>query len=1340
MMNKSLSPLPAIAEEMMRSYYGVRNHERLLSCLDQNVVWVGTQGERGLYGRDAMAGHLAAMRHEGGHTLLVSDVDCRVVSEDEHSSAVQCGCRVFAPSQAGGRGALQFWSLVFTLAEDGPKVRLAHISSPEQEKQNGPATEDSERLYRELEEKKRQIALLNNTLNSGVKANWAQEPYELYYISEGLCNLFGYTESEFLSVCNGCMADLVYPPDRQKALDGAANSLSCGDTYSEVYRVQRKDGAIIWVWDSGMRTRDEEGREIINSVIVDVTELQTARETIEQQKNFFQSMYDTIQCGIVRYTLDEDPKVLNANRMAFQLIGYSRDDLLSGGPCRSLFALVHPDDRNMVKDRISTLVKTRQPDTFTYRIFKKSGEVRWFNCNINVTENMDGTPVLQSVFSDATTRERLLQEQQAIYDNIPGGVVKYKVDSDQVSLIEANEHYYRLVGTTREAFHIHALDSVLPEDRPAMYAEFLAKAAKSEPVDLEFRSRCFDDGRIVWLHLIGRFVEMDDKAKIYHCVIIDITVQKKAQLQLDRERERYRIVMENSSEVVYEYDVKSDSIVLFENVRNGRDINVKRYDIDLFSLRADKEKLVHPDDLEEALRLLSGEGSGTVDVRFRRLKTTGAEYAWCRLQGTTINENDQPSRVVGSIRDISESRKLMEEKEELQDVFNQELSRDYENICRVDTTTGHYSVFSSASSLYSTVPQTGDFESQLESFAREGVYAQDRSIYLRELRIEAMMRTLDSGKKEGVVYYRCVEEGRLRWKSARYTYFLQNRRTILINVRDIHDIRMEQQREENRFNLIIREACEKVTEVDVETGEYRMYLDKEKDKYPVDDCSGYAELIDCYANRYVVVEEQEEFVRGLSLPVVLERTRADAKGYSVDFTVHEKDGSLSYKNWNSFLCRYDDKEYVFSYIRDITGRVLELREKERETEKNRRIIKDALEAAEQANRAKSDFLSKMSHEIRTPMNAIIGMADIMRASLDSRDRLEDCLGKIRSSSHFLLSLLNDILDMSRIESGKLSIAPDVFDMDEFINGVFSIVEPQARDKGIRFTIRRAGLAASYIGDSLRIKQILLNLLSNALKFTPQAGAILLRFEEKRRVKDHVYLQFSVSDTGIGISPDRLQRIFEPFEQAEASISQRYGGSGLGLSISKNLVSLMNGHISVSSEPGEGSTFIFELPLGISDEDLRERTGQVGAEKLPAGDYDFSGHRILLVEDNELNMEIAQTLLELKHVEVEQAANGQEAIDRFAAAPVGHYDLILMDIRMPVKTGLEAAREIRAMNRPDAASVPVLAMTANAFAEDIEETRRSGMNEHLPKPINTDILYARLAYYFAGARDKEMNSL
>ena len=467
-----------------------------------------------------------------------------------------------------------------------------------------------------------------------------------------------------------------------------------------------------------------------------------------------------------------------------------------------------------------------------------------------------------------------------------------------------------------------------------------------------------------------------------------------------------------------------------------------------------------------------------------------------------------------------------------------------------------------------------------------------------------------------------------------------------------------------------------------------------------------------YVNTMVAEEDRERMQEEIGLPYILKQFET-RDSFSVMFRRALKSGPRYY--------RIDfGRVYMPGGRTGVTMGFIDIDVQVQEQMAAHKTLTDALALAEEANKAKTAFLSNMSHEMRTPMNAIIGLDSLALKNKNLPEETREYLEKIGESARHLLGLINNILDMSRTEAGRVVLNKEEFSFRNMLEQLNALVSSQCQGKGLQYECRiGGGISEYYVGDELKLKQVLTNILSNAVKFTDAPGSVTLKVEQTAGYKDHSTLRFSVKDTGIGMDKEFLPKIFDAFSQEETGRGNKYGSTGLGMAITANIVRMMNGTITVESEKGVGSEFTVILTLTNS---VRKNNELLSEEKQRS---DLKGKRILMAEDILINAEIVKQIIESREAVVDHAENGRITVGTFQKSEPGYYDAVLMDVRMPEMDGLQAASAIRALNRPDAKTVPIIALTANAFDEDVQRSLQAGMNAHLSKPVEPDRLFQTL---------------
>ena len=865
-----------------------------------------------------------------------------------------------------------------------------------------------------------------------------------------------------------------------------------------------------------------------------------------------------------------------------------------------------------------------------------------------------------------------------------------------------------------------------------------------------------------------------------HDVVENLTdAERQSSAQLLEEKERYRIAVESSQDVFFTVRKKEKVLEIVNDDSRDGEWNFEDYTHSFVN-----GEYIHPEDRDRVLKVLRS-AKGDINIEFRACYKGSKDYLWINLTGTAIpDENGNPDRLVGCVHDINQRKVLEEEQKQKQyydpvtmfyrlnygmeavkqaagqadyvlallhvedlnyidesyglvfgDIILEQLANLLTDRSRQAGLEGMIAIRAGAAQLMLWIPEwSGDAVKHYLAEVRD-IFAALTDETLLALNFKSGIAVcsentdIDTAVAEAKQALAVARHGRIQ--DVTYADLSKEERELSCNITFGEVASLGRWKQMSMASLALN-LMDK-------TGELPVVLDilsiKLKEHYGLEEL-----VITQFQREYLVSSLQYHWSaagRKAEQKGMVHCTGSEYQQYIADRDVQEilpitpelyEDPALK-----PFLVQKSGLAFHMADQGNYSGSILffgknldagEYDQLRKHFNEISSVIQNKinLQRHDQSSRAKSDFLARMSHEIRTPMNGIIGMTEIALKDGQTESRRVDCLQKIRNSSNYLLGLLNDILDMSKIESGKMRLVLERSNLYRMLQGLEPLLEAKIAEKDLHYIAQLDLQHHSFLCDELRINQVLVNLLSNAIKYSNPGGRLWLTVKETCEGGEISELSFAVRDEGIGIPEEKQQMIFRQFEQADQSRNARTQGTGLGLAISNRLVHLMDADICLDSTPGKGSTFSFTIRLKwVEDEKTTEQNHDRKA--------DFGGKRVLVVEDNELNMEIAQTLLQDCNMTVEGAYNGEEAVQRMKEVPQGYYDLILMDIMMPVMDGLEATGEIRKLDREDCRTIPIIAMSANAFDEDVKRSLASGMNGHLSKPVDVGKLREMLFTVF-----------
>ncbi|MDO4548887.1 MAG: ATP-binding protein [Clostridia bacterium] len=1125
-------------------------------------------------------------------------------------------------------------------------------------------------------------------------------------LAENLAGLAGYGIDEYRRIAfENCM-EHVFEDDRPLILKRVMDAANEQGVNSLRFRIKRKDGECMWVNATYLAYAQSEGCFMIKAAYLPVP-----LENKPQNTN--DALISNLPCGICLFKLKDGKFSLMAlNPVVADVFG--NRPIQADKALEEMFSFVHPDDRDGVYEYLrQSMYKRGGNYEYHYRIWsKKKNDYIWIEMRAkSVREN--GETLIYVTYTDVTgavrIRDRLMETMQSLrtvlnYGNI--GMWKYVIDDRKI---------FRYLGDSADTWNTYD-EELYPEDFVAQdiiyrddCEDFLACYRRidegAENSECTVRAIVRGVKEHIWLHI--SLARQEDSADGHRQAIGLYTIvdeEIKSISKLEQSQQMMQLACAASDMSVLVYNIDEGSVILDKRLqeRYGRDEKI--YDFPRFFIDGD---YLYPDDkrvcADNLARLAAGEKEVCFDVRARQ---SDATLHWFRFKGTLIKSGSNMERVaVISVQPVDTEKvkeaRLELEREKMRSAPQNLLYYYMANVTR--NIVVEYRGFTMGKEPQQECPE-------MDAFVRQGysrlTYEEDRKkaegFYDRGRLVENYKKGILREEYEAQMPFK---NGSIGWAKHLVELLQDPVSGDILLYEYVYDVSRER-------------MMDAVLELELNSGyKFLGFLVPKEDQFTIlrlDKGEKYdmkvvpfREYMREYAQKCVHPEDAERFLS--QIPGVNFETCETGLIEVVYRTVDE--GCVKHYKGTVYTYEREGKRLCTLTCRDYTA-IIHAEEEEKTK------LANALKNAEDAAKAKSEFLARMSHDMRTPINAIVGLTSL---TIDAaRDPVEiiDNMTKMRTASDFLLSLVNDILDMAKIEDKSISLNYETYVYSEFLMNMRAVFAPQCEQKGITLKFKEPRVNPVIRCDKKRLNQILFNLLSNAVKYTPEGGLVEYTVNNLVMGGGRLDVDLIVKDNGIGMSEEFQKHMFEPFAREHNAVTAQLQGSGLGLSITKQLVELMGGKIRVQSERGVGTT----VTVSLSFECLNENADDAVEEVRKDFDDDFLvGKKVLLAEDHPLNAEIAERLLKKMGITTLWAENGRIAVDMFAYSKANEIDAILMDIRMPEMSGLEAAKAIRAMERADAKSVPIIALSANAYPEDIRESAKSGINEHVSKPIE----YSRL---------------
>jgi len=1153
-----------------------------------------------------------------------------------------------------------------------------------------------------------ELAHVINSIPGGIAAydfNDMQNPRRLF-CSDGVAKLFGCSDAADLQHYAANPWSMVFKEDYQRVYDAFQHMFISSDTLDLSYRITRKDQVLEWVHLNG---------KAINGIFYAVF------TGMSDEAKLFQQISNEAAQGI--YVIDKKNHDLLYYNENVELFLTGKNNAW-GKKC---YTALHDKQTPCTFCPLSMIKNIEKPQELTFAN-GKSYEIRAKELEWN------GLPAYTLFINDITDKitssrktEQLEQFYQTLVQNLPGGIAVIRFDMAKKQMLPEyiSEGFAAMTGmSTDEAYALYKNDAtagVHPDDLDYIIGRLNQHLKKHlDTCESIYRLRK-KDGSYIWIKNNSSLILSPNEIPLIYAVYSDITKEIEAQNKLRQKYNDLLLRQQNyplSNEILSGYcDITANRILRIYD-KTGID-PLQKFGFERQNFFKGLATLIEsPEERQHFLntflnaplleKFAQGINSQELECFIRMPHDNSGHYLKCVINMIESPDNGHTIGVL-SVLDLTQFK--------INDQISMHLAHaHYDFIATCDFNSDSYQLFFTNSKANLMPPEQGSYSKNIVAFLQTFTVPKDREFCMEMFDPANMQRRLYHENSYSFHYSLKDEQGHIYTKNMIVFLIDQRLNKVGMARADITDYVREQRALLNTLAY----TFEQLSIINLVTKEFTMYTRKSvlQNLSPYK-CADFNRALHKLSLPYTKLAADETAAEKFSLPVILSRLAEKPQGYEFTLPYLANDGSEKNKQIN--VLWGDEGHHTICLVRcDVTDII--------SAEKNSRsVLQNALDLAQEANRAKTDFLSAMSHDIRTPMNAIIGMTDLALDDLDNRQHLSEYLDIIKSSSSHLLTLINDILDMSRIEKGKLKLARTSFNLSVEIDRFCSRYQLLMDKNSLNFLHNTELLHCNCIGDTAQLQRIWDNLVSNACKFTPPGGTVTFSACELPSDNERLgWYKFTISDTGIGIDSESLQHLFDPFFRSSDVISKHIEGSGLGLAIVKNIVDYKGGTISVTSRQGEGTTFTVTLPLHFDT--AAEHPVEKPTHTFGSADFDFSGKSLLLAEDHPINQKVAELILEKTGAAVTIVENGLQCTELFTGSAKGSFDAILMDIQMPVMNGYEAAQAIRSSTHPQSATIPIIAMTANAFAEDIKNALSAGMNAHIAKPIDPQKLYETLAAY------------